>query len=138
MYRRDASPDRSLLISAFAGQIFALDRATGAIRWEVNIGDYSAVELFLAEGVVVVATLKHLAFLDYATGALHRTVELAAHAGRSTMLVDGAHIYVGGSGAVACYTLRGDCVWSQPFKGKGIGDVALGLPGNVRQADANT
>lgn len=138
MYRRDAAPDRSLLISAFSGQVFALDRATGAIRWEANLGDYSAVEIFLAEGVVVVATLKHLAFFDYLTGSLHRTVELPSHAGRSTMLVDGEHIYVGGSGAVACYTLRGDHVWSQPFKGKGHGDVALGLPGNVRQADANT
>jgi outer membrane protein assembly factor BamB len=133
MYR-EAAPDRSLLIVAFSGQVFAVDRATGIVRWEVTTVHANAVEIFLTETVVIAATTGHLLFIDYLTGALHATVPLR----RATMLFEGEHIYVGDTGEASCYTLRGDLVWSQHFKGKGQGDVALGLPGNVRQADANT
>lgn len=51
------------------------------------------------------------------------------------MLVDGGHVYVARGGEVTCFTTQGQVVWFNPFKGKGTGSIALGLPGNVRQAD---
>ena len=30
---------------------------------------------------------------------------------------------------------QGQRVWHQPFKGRGLGSMALAFPGNVRQAD---
>jgi hypothetical protein len=139
MYRSHAAPDRSLLVTAFGGRVFGLERGNGQIRWETKVDASSAVEIFLGDGIVIAASLSLLAFIDYATGAIRTSVPLAgSQTGRPTMLVDGEHVYVGSGGEVSCYTLHGNKVWWQPFTGKGIWDVALGLPGNVRQADANT
>jgi len=137
MYRSSAAEDRSLLIVAFSGQVFALDRATGARRWEQKVGSASTVELHVEGGVVIAATSSCLAFLDYLTGVPHRLVDLRP-AGRPTLLVDGGHLYLGASGEVTCFTLRGDQVWSDGFSGRGLGAVALGVPGSVRQGDADT
>jgi outer membrane protein assembly factor BamB len=138
MYRSDASPDRTLLVAAFGCLVFGLERSSGAVRWEVKL-EGAEVEIAIADGVVIAATQTHLAFIDYATGALHKSVGLqGGWVGRPTMLVDAGHIYVGRNGEVSCYTLRGENIWLEPFKGKGAAAVALGLPGNVRQADLNT
>ncbi len=135
MYRTDAAPDRTLLICAVWGGVYALERSTGKLRWEAKVAG-ATVEILIDAGVVVVATSSHLAFIDYATGAVHASiVQQGTIDGRSTMVLDSGHIYVARQGEVACYTLRGESVWLQPFKGKGRSSVALGLPGNVRQGD---
>jgi outer membrane protein assembly factor BamB len=137
MYRADASQDRSLLIAAFLGKVFAVDRSTGQIRWRTALGSNEVVELAIGEGLVVALTASRLAFLTYATGQIVRFVERQDEAigGRATLLIDAGQLIVAGAGAVACYSLQGDLRWTQPFKGEGHGDVAIGFPGNVRQAD---
>ena len=49
--------------------------------------------------------------------------------------MDGEQLFIGNSGAVACYSRSGDFLWEQYFTGEGFGEPALGFPGNVRQAD---
>jgi outer membrane protein assembly factor BamB len=124
-------------VSAFASKLLALDRSTGAIVWKtpLDVGTQE-VEIAVGGGLVVAATHTKLAFVEYASGKLVKVVERAGeYRGRATMLIDGPHIYVGGSGEVACYSQAGDLLWLQPFTGEGFGSMALGLPGNVRQAD---
>jgi hypothetical protein len=137
MYRTDASPDRTLLISAFLGKVFGVDRATGEIRWKAVLESHGCVELAVGDGIVVALTSQKLAFFDYATGRALRVVERKddAMSGRATMLFDSGQLLVAGYGAVACYTLQGDLVWKQPFVGESYGELAMGFPGNVRQAD---
>lgn len=135
MYRADAAPDRTILVCAFGGRVFGLERSTGAVRWEVKVEGHT-VEILIDAGIVVAATVSHLAFIDYATGTVHKKIPLQGTlVGRPTMLVDSGNIYVARAGEVSCYTVRGESVWLQPFRGKGSTTVALGLPGNIRQAD---
>jgi hypothetical protein len=131
--------DSSLLVIAFANQIFALDRATGNVRWEVPFGEQAAhreIELAIIDGVVIAANPFHLMFVDYASGKVRAKVELAhERKGRPTMLVDGGQVFVCGDASMSCFDMSGKHLWTNPFKDRGRGSVALGVPGNVRQAD---
>ncbi len=124
-------------MAAFGGKVFGVDRATGAVRWGAVIEDYGGeVELAIESGVVVACTRKKLTFLRYATGEVLRQVELLGdYPRRPTMLLDQGQILVGRNGELACYSLAGDPVWQQPFQRQGLGSMAIGLPGQVRQAD---
>jgi outer membrane protein assembly factor BamB len=126
-----------LLIAAFHEKVFAVDRATGEIRWRVKLDlGNSAVELAIDDTTVIACTRAALAFIDYATGEVRRTVQrTAVKAMRPVMLLDGSHLFIGGSGEVACYAITGQLVWEQAFKGEGYGELALGFPHRVRQAD---
>lgn len=139
MYRQDAHPNRSTLVTAFAGKVFGLDRRTGATLWTHALDQNGVLEIAIHEGVVIVVTRGTLSFIDYATGrGLARVTLVGQWAGRPTMIVDDGHIYIGRHGELSCYKLTGQPVWNQPFPGQGMGGMALGLPGNLRQADDNT
>lgn len=137
MFRTGAQLDRSLLISAFNGKVFAVERGTGNIRWTVALERWGAeIELQVSGGVVIACCTQQLAFIEYSSGRLLRQVELAGkNPGRPTLLVDGEQLLVGRNGEVVCYTQGGDWVWTQSFSGQGYGSVALAFPGNARQAD---
>ena len=140
MYRTSAGEDATLLVTAFASKLFAIDRSTGEIRWKVAIESLGTeVDIAVGGGVVIAATFSKIAFVEYLTG---RVLVMANRAGtfrgRATMLVDGPHVYVGGSGQVECYSTAGQLLWVQGFPGEGTGSVALGVPGTVRQADRAT
>lgn len=137
MYRTTAAADRSILVTAFSGKVFGLHRATGAIAWSAEIEPYGGeVELAVEGDVVIACSRGRLAILDYLTGRSIAYVPLVGdHARRPTMVVDRGQIVVARNGEVACYATNGEAVWLQKFEGMGFGSVALGLPGNVRQAD---
>lgn len=137
MYRDAAS---SVLVTAFTGKVFGIDRTTGEIRWKVELDKFSVVELAITEQVVIALAGRLLVFIEYPSGTvrkrIERTDEAASSAGRPVLLVAGDHLFIGNDyGQLACYTLDGAVVWAQPFKGEGYGEVALGFPGHVRQAD---
>lgn len=138
MYREPATTPRDILVSAFSGKLFGLERRTGKIRWELTLAhSQGVVDLHIGDTVILAVTTRMLAFIDYATGKLLREVQQTSDnlSIRPTALLDGEHIHVARDGEVSCYTLSGDHVWTQPFAGKGYGAVALGFPGNVRQTD---
>jgi outer membrane protein assembly factor BamB len=137
MYRADSREDRSILVAAFNGKVFGLDRASGVPRWAVNVEEHGGeVELAVDADVVVACTHTRLTFIRYATGEILRLVELVGeYPSRPLMLIDGGQILIARHGEVSCYALSGDALWLQPFTGHGFGSVALGLPGQVRQAD---
>ncbi|MBK7585135.1 MAG: PQQ-binding-like beta-propeller repeat protein [Myxococcales bacterium] len=136
MYRQSADEDRSILVSAFNGKVFGIERSTGQIRWKFPGRIGGEVELAVGAGVVVACASKQLAFLEYATGRPLRIVDLVGEfPTRAIMLIDGSQIFVARAGEITCYTTSGDLLWSQPLIGEGIGHVSLALPGNARQAD---
>lgn len=137
MYREPAETDRDLLITAFHGRVLALERATGHVRWEVVLAQGGHVDLHVGHTTVLTATAQNLVFLDYATGAVRRVIELTTDsvARRPVVLVDGERLFVGYAGELRCYTQDGELVWTRPFTGSGFSALALGFPGNVRQAD---
>jgi hypothetical protein len=85
-----------------------------------------AVRFAIFDTVIVAVTRDDLHFIEYATGKEFKTTSLAQTLSRPTMVFDDGLLYIAGSGATMCYTLRGDLVWQEAFHGKGIGDVALG------------
>lgn len=144
MHRVSAAPDRSLLIVGFGSQLFGVDASTGAVRWEVTLGEQNnlqEVEIAIADGVVIAANSTAIYFVDYRTGQLYGEAPMAhKDTVRPVMLVDENLLYVTGNGAVSAYTLRGQVVWTQPFEGKkswgNVANVSLAMPDNIRQADA--
>jgi outer membrane protein assembly factor BamB len=136
-FRTDPEPSRDILVAAFNGRVFGIDRGSGTIRWEVELSGGAHVELAIDQGTVIAASHTELAFVDHATGRVLKRVEIAGDwPNRPTMLVHGSHVYVARGGELICYSREGEMLWLQPFKGKGVGSVALALSGFVRQSDA--
>jgi outer membrane protein assembly factor BamB len=135
-YRDDSIPsERPVLVVAFRGRIFGLSRASGQILWEVMHGA-GPPELLITSDRVYAVGGPSLLVLEYPSGREIRRVLLeATFGGRSRLLLDGGHLFVGVGGEAFCLTRDGDLLWKQPFEGKGVADVALGFPGNVRQVD---
>ena len=141
MYREQAQVGAPLWIVAFNGKVFALERLTGKIVWRLEMTfSGGCVELVMDRDLVVACDTERMAFINYADGNVRRVVDRkdVARRSRPVVLVDEGHLLVGGSGEVACYTRDGELLWDEGFAGDGYGSVALGVPGNVRQADANT
>jgi outer membrane protein assembly factor BamB len=136
MYRDSSEEDRSILVAAFNGKVFGIDRATGQVRWKFTGLTHGVIELAVGLGVVVACGMQELAFIEMASGRSLRMVHLVGeYASRPIMLIDGPHIFVARGGEIGCYTTGGDWLWSQPFTGEGLGRMSLALPGNARQAD---
>jgi outer membrane protein assembly factor BamB len=132
---RSAPAPAPVLVATIGSKVFGLDRATGRVLWEHALNAYGvACALVVQDDVVYAASMKDLACLDYRTGRVLWSSALAA-SGRVTLLVDGAQLFVGCGGEVECFSLGGKRLWHNPFKGKGLANVALGVPGQVAQAD---
>ena len=132
--------NRAILVCAFANTVHGLDRASGLTKWTATpFGDSSQgveVEMAIVDGVVIVATNQNIAFIDYATGHVHAAVGIPEGLElRPTMIVDGSHVYVARAASVTCFTLRGQVVWNRRIPSDDQSSMALGIPGNVRQAD---
>jgi outer membrane protein assembly factor BamB len=137
MYRDSAAVDRSILVVAFSGHVFGVDRASGEIRWAHDIEGGGDIELHVEGRVVIAANHRRIVFLEYSTGEEIRGGELpTGSGGRTTMMVDEENVYVARGGQVYCYGLGGKAKWKQVFGDKGIGTVALGFPGATRQSDS--
>ena len=126
-----------VLVTAFQGRVYGLESTTGAIRWEREVTPVKdEVEIAIEDGVVIAACYSRVAFIDLATGHEHASILIPGeYSARCTMVVQGGHLYIGRRGTVSCMTLRGQPVWTQPFTDEGVGSVALGFAGNVRQGD---
>jgi outer membrane protein assembly factor BamB len=130
-----------------AGFVRGLDRATGRRVWEVQVVEnahpiaaqiHQGIALAIAEpqGLVFASAYgdRLLFCIEYATGTVRWYADLE-RVGRKTLLVDGDQLFVGLIRTVRCYGLRGALQWEDAAEGGGAGVVALGVPGNVQQAD---
>jgi outer membrane protein assembly factor BamB len=137
MYRTDSDSDRSVLVVAFNGRVFGLDARTGRQVWSHDIkSGHGEVELVVQSNRVFAAVGKTLVCVAYPTGELLGTTTLpGTYHSRPTMMASGDLLYVATGGELTCVDASGRPLWHEPFVGKGIGSIALGFPGDVRQAD---
>lgn len=141
MHRDNTKEDRSILVVGIGGNVLGLDRATGEERWRVEVdprfdGGTGTIELVVHRGrVIATGSTKDIVFIDYLTGEELARIQTSGGKGRASMLVDGDVLIVGKEGRIDCYTLDGDYRWENGLKGLGYGELALGFPDNVRQAD---
>lgn len=138
-YRESAEADRTRVVVAVSGRVAAVDLATGKEQWrnELAGAGVGPVDLFVGDGVVLacVSTSDTLYCLDYATGEERWTAKTRGY-GRAAILVDGPVVLVARNGYLTCFDREGAQRWSNGLDGLGTGPTAVGLPGNVRQADA--
>lgn len=137
MYRDEEEPE--LLVAVFAGRVYGMDPKSGARLWEHDLespGSDQAIEVFLDAQLLVLCTPSELFAFGYPSGRqLWRRKLEGVYKGRPIMLARGGFLFVGRDGEVGCYTMQGDVLWHDKYEGKGLGRVALALPGNVRQMD---
>jgi|JI10StandDraft_1071094.scaffolds.fasta_scaffold118479_2 outer membrane protein assembly factor BamB len=129
--------DCSVVVVALRGAVVGLERATGQIRWDNELvgGGGAEVAIGFRYGVLAVSAAGGLLYrLDYLTGATlwHSPT---TSAGRATILVEHDLIIVGKGGYLDAFDHGGRRVWQQKLAGKGMGRLALAVPGNVAQAD---
>ena len=129
--------DRSVIVVALSGTVVGLDRLSGHIRWENNLPGGGMGEVFLGfrYGVLAVSARGDDLFrLDYLTGqTLWRASTTGS--GRATILVEPDMIIVGKGGYLDAFDHHGRRGWQQRLSGRGVGGIAIALPGNVAQSD---
>jgi outer membrane protein assembly factor BamB len=127
------------LVVAFNGRVFGVERDTGEIRWEhalaKRLGQPNRIAI--THDRVYAASTNEVCCLDYQTGEEHWRVE-RLRKGIHALVVHGDRIFIASTGEVECLSLAGDYLWANDFKGKGYGPLAMGVPGDVMQADANS
>jgi outer membrane protein assembly factor BamB len=139
MYRDDHAA-ATVLVVAFRGKVLGIDARTGQRLWQQAIGEsfvIDEVELIITPARVFVCDGKVLACLEYPSGTWIGATPLPGKyaGGRPTMVLQGEALYVATTASVTCFDNAGQVVWHDPFEGLGFGSMALGFPGNVRQAD---
>lgn len=127
-----------LLVVAFNGKVFGLERATGTVTWRVEVEpNGEVVELLIDDTTVIACTKSYLAFIDYASGELRNLLKRRDEGvgQRPVMIFDNDCLFVASSGFACSYSLDGQLLWDQKFTGERFGETALGFPFDVRQAD---
>jgi len=121
------------VVVAFNGKVLAMDLVTGERVWSYDLGGSATVRLAIDDGKVYCCAYSGLACLDYDSG---RELWRTAEEGNETLLVVGDRVLTGCNGELRCYSAAdGRRLWEDKFKGMGLGCVALGVPGNIVQAD---
>ena len=119
------------------GHVVGLDRRTGQILWKNGLigGLDKEVELACYGNYVFASASgpKHFA-LDYFTGEQIWAVPTSG-SGRAALVVEPDMVMCAKEGAIDCYNFAGQRLWSQALRGLGTGKIAMGFPGNLRQAD---
>jgi outer membrane protein assembly factor BamB len=139
-YRDSAGPvevDRSVLVVGIDGRLVGIDRVSGEERWENDLpgGGHGEVYIALRYGVLAVSADDDVLFrIDYGSGETLWKVRTRG-TGRASILVEPDVIVIGKGGYINAYDHRGKPLWLQELKGRGLGRLALGFPGNVAQSD---
>jgi outer membrane protein assembly factor BamB len=127
-----AAPGLSIVVVAFGGKVFGIDADMGRRLWGYDSGTNGVVRVSVHEGRVYVLASNVLACLDHPTGRLVWHLQIPRG---DSLLVAGERVIVGGAGEVRCYSSQGSLLWEDDFKGMGLGEVALAVPGASVQAD---
>jgi outer membrane protein assembly factor BamB len=126
-----------ILILGIGGQVVGIDALTGNIRWQDSMtgGGYGEVAL-AANDEYAFASAQSAKLFCYriSTGELLWTATTSA-SGRATIVVEGRLVFVAKGGEVNAFDFAGERQWEQALKGKGLGRIAMGFPGNLVQAD---
>jgi outer membrane protein assembly factor BamB len=129
-----AVEDKSIVVTAVSGKLVGLDARSGSVVWEHAI-DNGTPMLLIGQGLVLAAVGQSLYCCDYKTGRPMWRAALSAYAARITMIFEGEHVYAFGAGVVDAFDRVGRRVWTRPILPGANASGAIGVPGNVSQAD---
>ena len=131
-------PSFPVIVIALGGRVFGQEPSSGRRLWlheAKETGAGSPVRVLVIGSTVYAAPLDHeLRLLDYATGRLLARTKIPHATGGTMMAVDG-HIYLAGNGAIDCFGLDGQLLWSDDFDGNNARAVSLAVPGYAVQGD---
>jgi outer membrane protein assembly factor BamB len=135
MYR--VSPEAApLVVMARDHHVIALRTGDGVEQWRHKMRGVS-VRIAVTSHVVVAAGTGEVVVLDYATGAVTRTIAMKGRA--DTLLVAGARAFVSVAGSLSCIDLdAGRELWRTDLPGTGTGAAAIGVPGATAQGDRSS
>ncbi|KYF69456.1 outer membrane protein assembly factor BamB family protein [Sorangium cellulosum] len=127
---------KPVLVAAFLDHLFGVDPVTGRMLWEHKLDGMmqSSTALLITPTTIYAASFSRITCLRYPTGELLWEAKTAV-SGRATLLLEGDRLFVGKQGEIECFSITGQSLWHNRFKGKGMGPVALGVPDNVAQSD---
>ena len=131
--------DRSVILVGLNGHLAGLDVATGQVLWKNALRGGLDGEVEIATWgnyVFASATGPKLFAVDYHSGEEVWTVPTSG-TGRAVLVVEENMVMVAKEGTIDCYDFGGQRLWSQALRGLGVGNIAIGLPGNIRQADSS-
>lgn len=126
--------DRSIVVATVSGKLTGLDVHTGAVVWEHAI-DNGTPQLLIGQGLVLAAVGQSLYCCDYKTGRPMWRAALSAYSPRITMILEGDHVYAFGAGVVDAFDRIGRRLWTHTILAGAAASGAIGVPGNVSQAD---
>ena len=126
--------DKSIVVATVSGKLVGLDARTGAIAWEHAI-DNGTPQLVIAQDLVLAAVGQSLYCCDYRTGRPMWRAALSAYSPRVTMVIEGDAIYAFGAGVVDAFDRIGRRLWTRTIAQGSAASGAIGVPGNVSQAD---
>jgi len=129
-----------VLVVALGGRVLGVDAISGEVIWsnEMELGGIAWVALGVDESrVYSSASAKRIFCIDRATG---NTLwdRPTSGLGRATIICDESGISVCKSGLLDKFSIDGDLLWSTDLQQYGKGVAALGLTGNVIQADGRS
>lgn len=128
------------LIVGLQGRVVALDVHTGEVLWHNELPGSGSSSVALAvteERVFASASAARVFCLNRQTGAAVWSAKTSG-LGRATILIESAEekVFVAKSGRVDCFSIAsGENQWTKNLSKLGKKSVALGLSGNVVQAD---
>ena len=130
-FRNPADPN-ALVYVAFNGHVIALRPDNGERVWSHD-GETGLSRVLVEGEFVYVLQSLSVVCLEAATG---RLIWQAGCDAGYTLLVHGGRVFVGGHGAIRCFSaVDGTPLWSDGFKGLGLGAVAIAVDGASSQAD---
>lgn len=127
--------DRSIVIACMTGWVHGLDRATGELRWAVDLDSRGNVHVAFRYGVLACSgDADELTRLDYLTGAPLWKAPTTDR-GPATIIIEQDRIVCAKGSWVECFDHDGRRRWARSVnQGRGAGGITLALPGNVAQA----
>jgi outer membrane protein assembly factor BamB len=131
-YRDGESSDRGPLLCCLNGVLRGIDRSDGSILWESKL-ETNEVRMAVGPQRVYVAGRK-LRCIERSSGQQHWVVDLREGCWTG-LLVLADRVVVAGVGELDCYSLTGERLWLQRFKGGGYGELSVGVPGQVLHYD---
>jgi outer membrane protein assembly factor BamB len=138
MYRAPVVPvSAPLLVAVVGGQVLGIALDSGQVMWQYAMKNpHTCPRLHVTENHVFVAG-SMIACLDYLTGAVYWAIEAPnTHVHAGTMLVQDGRLLITIDDQLICYSITdGSFLWGGELPAKGWDAIALGVPGNIVQAD---
>jgi outer membrane protein assembly factor BamB len=125
----------TFLYVTLGGVLHAVDTQTGAVAWETPIAAGRVQLLVHQERIYIACEFGSLEILHAATGALLKKASLSGSGHAATLLIEENKVFVTCGGELTVFDLNGGLLWSQKFKGRGNGTMALATATQNRQAD---